>query len=170
MNRMFRFFTRLSVLLCLVSFLNVKPADHDNFAMDLVGEWLLDSVRVKEIMSDKVVEMMVLPDGRAKFDDAWMMRFMLDGEGKASYLEKCFGNTEEGDYVIKEAPFMVESMDGNTANLIIDGVPDYKILKIQLLSENRLLINHTFSTGYELQDIEVYWTMYYHKSNRSGSN
>ena len=70
-------------------------------------------------------------------------------------------------YYILDVPYMIKDVDGNSATLIIDGVPEYKILSIQLLSDSVMQINHSFNSSYQLQDIEVSWSMFYHKSDNS---
>jgi hypothetical protein len=122
------------------------------------GVWILDSVQVKEILPESVVQKTVLPGGRSNFDGNWMWQFTLNAGGKADY-------TETGNRTISDVHYFIKDKQGNVATLIIDGVPDYKILSVALLSDNTLLYAHSFTTGYNLQNIEVSWKMYYHKSN-----
>jgi len=122
------------------------------------GTWVLDSVQVKEVMPDSIIQKTVLPGGDSKFSQSWMLQFTLNAGGKASY-------TEAGNRTISNVSYTIEERNGNNATIIIDGVPDYKILNTQLLSNNTLLFTVSFSTGYNLKDIDVSWEMYYHKSN-----
>ena len=113
----------------------------------------------KETTPDNILQKTVLPGGKSKFDNNWMLSFTLGAEGKASY-------TEVDDRTIPDVPYSIKDKMGNAAILVIDGVPDYKILNIQLLSDSSLLITQSFSTGYNLQNIDVFWKMYYRKSNK----
>ena len=121
------------------------------------GTWILDSVQVKEIVEGNVMQKTVLPGEDCKLNDNWMLQFTLDSNGKASY-------TEKNNHTISDVPFAVENKTGNKATLIIDGVPEYKVLNVQLTSANSMLISISFTTGYEMKDIEVFWKMYYIKS------
>jgi hypothetical protein len=71
--------------------------------------------------------------------------------------------TETTKMSVSDVPYMIEDLNGNRATLIIDGVPDYKILPVELLPDNVMLITFSFATGYDLKDIEVFWKMYYRK-------
>ena len=171
MRRLMNFLFALGVLFCLTSFMHFKPVDGPNsFVEQLKGEWILDSVQVKEIMSGEVNCLTVLPGSRAKFDHAWMLRFKLDGEGKASYIENSHVNVLDRLFSISDVPYEVKNIEGNTATLIINGVPEYKILNIQLPSDSTMLIRQSFTTAYKIQEIEVFWTFFYHKSKQSNSN
>ena len=171
MRRLLNFLFTLCVLFCLTSFMHFKPVDGPtSFVEQLKGEWVLDSVQVKEIMSSEVVQMTVLPGSRAKFDHVWMLRFKLDGEGNASYFENSHEHVLDRRFPISDVPYEVKDIAGNTATLIIDGVPEYKILNIQLLSDSTMLIRQSFISTYDLQEIEVSWTLFYHKSKHADSN
>jgi len=122
------------------------------------GTWILDSVQVKEVGPDNIVEKTVLPDEDYEFNNIWMHHFTLDANGKASYKEK-------NDCIISDIPFSIEDIKGNTATLIINGV-DYKVLNVQLLSDKKMLINHSLTTGDEILVINVFLKIYYHKSNK----
>ena len=121
------------------------------------GTWKLDSVQVKEIVQDNVMQKTVLPSEECNFNHTWMLQFTLNPNGKASY-------TGENNHTISDVPYFVEDITGNRATLIIDGVPEYKILKMQLTSTNAMLISISFITGYDMKDMEVGWEMYYRKS------
>jgi len=135
-------------------------------SLDLKGVWVLDSVQVKEIMPDNIVEKTVQPNERALLDACWMKRFKLDSEGKASYTDVGFGILPAGrPYFFTGVPYEIKDIAGNTATLIIRGVPDNKILNIRLLSDSSLLISHSFTTrmtGYS-NDVEIAWKMYYRR-------
>jgi hypothetical protein len=148
--------------------MHFKPVDGPtSFVEQLKGEWVLDSVQVKEIMSGEVVQMTVQPHGGlAKFSHIWMYRFKLTGEGKASYSENAQRKITRQTYYVSDIPYIVEDIDENTASLIIDGVPEYKILKMQLLTDNTMLIRQSFTADYNSQDIEVSWSLFYHKSDQ----
>ena len=134
--------------------IHAQEKSHSNFE----GTWILDSVQVKEVMSGNIEEKTVLPGGYSKFNNNWMFQFTLNADGKASY-------TEADKRTISDIQYTINNKNGNSATLNIDGVPDYKILNAQLLSNNIMLFTISFSSGYELKDIEVFWKMYYHKSN-----
>ena len=121
------------------------------------GTWVLDSVQVKEIVGDNVMQKTVLPGEECKFNHSWMLRFTLNANGKASYSEK-------NNRIVSDVPYLVEDKTRNSANLIINGAPDYKILNTQMISAKSMLISISFTTGYEMKDIEVAWKMYYRKS------
>ena len=128
------------------------------------GVWVLDSVQVKESMQDSIVEKTVLPGEQTLFNAHWMKRFKLDAEGKASYTEVAHNLfTDEQSYAVTNVPYELKDRIDNTATLIIDGVPDYKILNIQLLSDHLMIIEQSFITGYHLRDIEIFWKMYYRR-------
>ena len=142
----------------LSAFTAIELQAQNSNQSDFEGAWVLDSVRVKEVVLDSIVEKTVLPGDVSEFNNNWMLQFTLRADGKASY-------TEIGNRTISGIPYSIENRNGNNATLIIDGVPDYKILSVQLLSKNAMLFTLSFSSGYEMKDIEVYWKMYYHKSN-----
>ena len=122
------------------------------------GTWILDSVQIKEVMPDNIVEKTVLPSEDCKFNNIWMQHLTLDTNGKASYKEK-------SDCIITNIPFSIERIKENTATLIINGV-DYKVLNVQLLSDKKMLINHSLTTGDDILVIDVFFKIYYHKSNK----
>ena len=161
-----RCFIVLGVLFCSTSFMVFEFPAQDQLTPKLYGAWVLDSVQVKEIISGQVTNMTVPSDGQAKFYEQWMRRFKLDATGKASYSENNHRLVANTPYYIIDVPYKVEDAVDNTATLIIDGVPDYKILKLHLISDNRLIIKYSFNSSYDLQDIEVSWIMFYHKSNQ----
>ena len=128
------------------------------------GVWVLDSVQVKEIMPDSIVEKTVLPGERALLDAHWMNRFKLDTDGKASYTEVAHSLlTDEQSYAVTNAPYELTDRIDNSATLIINSVPEYKILNIQLLSGYLMCIKQSFTTGYNRYDIEISWKMYYRR-------
>jgi hypothetical protein len=134
-----------------------------SFAQDILhpefeGTWVLDSVQVKEVLPNSAVQKTVLSGESSNFSGTWMLQFTLKAEGKADYKEI---NKE-----ITNVAYLVKDINGNKATLNIDGVPDYKVLDAELLSGNALLITHSFIAGYNLQDIEVSWKMFYHKSKQ----
>ena len=147
-------------LLLIVSILLTSAFSAVNMQAQRVfeGTWVLDSVQVKEIMPDSIIQKTVLPGGDSKFSQSWMQRFTLENGGKASY-------TDEVNGTISNVPYAIEERNGNNATIVINGVPDYKVLKTQLLSDNTLLLTVSFTTGYKLKAIEVLWKMYYRKSN-----
>ncbi|MDR2915622.1 MAG: hypothetical protein LBV74_12445 [Tannerella sp.] len=145
-----------SVLFFLITFSNFKISAQDHIFPEFVGTWTLDSVQVTEVMPDSTIQKTVLPGQSSKFNDSWMWQFTLDTEGKAAYKQS-------GNNLISNILYYIKDKSGNAATLIIDGVPDYKILNVQLLSENILLVTQSFSTGYNLHDIDVSWRMHYHK-------
>ena len=130
------------------------------------GVWVLDSVQVKEIMPDSIVKKTVLPGERALLDTNWMNRLELDTDGKASYTEVSIGTLPvEQPYFFTDIPYEMSDVAGNTATLIIDGVPDNKILNRQWLSDSSMVISHSFTTrmsGYS-SDVEISWKMYYRR-------
>ena len=130
------------------------------------GGWVLDSVQVKAIMPDSIVEKTVLPGERALLDANWMNRFKLDTDGKASYTEVAIGILpDDRPYFFTDIPYEMRDVAGNTATLIIDGVPGNKILNIQWLSDSNMVISHSFTTrmsGYS-NDVEISWKMYYRR-------
>ena len=123
---------------------------------EMQGTWVLDSVQVKEVTPDSIVQKTVLPDEHRNFNGSWMQRFTLDTDGKASYAEIA-------GFTVTDVPYAIKDKDGNAATLIIDGVPEYKILSVQLLSSDVMRISISFITGYNLKDIEVDWKMFYRK-------
>ena len=145
---------RISIFL-LFAFSTIDMQAQNNHS-EFEGTWVLDSVQVKEIVGDNVMQKTVLPGEECKFNHSWMLQFTLNTNGKASY-------SEENNRTISDRPYSVEGKTGNRATLIIDGVPDYKILNTQLISAKSMLISISFTTGYEMKDIEVYWEMYYRK-------
>ena len=158
-----------SILFCSTSLTTVELSNQSVVIEKLKGMWVLDSVQIKEIMSGDEVHMTVRPGGQAKFNQMWMQRFKLDDDGKASYSETVHGNIPDRLFFVTDVPYKIEAIDENTATLIIDGVPDYKILNIRF-SDNTLLISQSFVTDYHRQDIEVFWTLFYHKSEHSDSH
>ena len=146
----------LAAMGCMMYATTMHAQIQHDVSSKLVGTWVLDSVQVEETMAG-VVERQTIrqPEMRAKFDALWMWQFSVNSQGKASYTEREARTITEVPYEIKDI-----NTSGN-ATLIIDGVPDYKILNLQLVSDRTLRITHSFSTGYEMQDIAVSWIMYY---------
>ena len=123
------------------------------------GTWVLDSVQVKEVMPNSIVEKTVLPGGKSKFNEIWMWKFTLKSNEKASYVE-------ESGNIISDIPFRVDDMNDNSATIIFTGITNYKKLNIQLLSDKTMLITDALSSKYNLQDIDISWKMFYHKTNQ----
>ena len=121
------------------------------------GTWVLDSVQVKEVMPNSIVEKTVMPEGDSKFNEIWMWRFTLNE--KASYAGKS-GN------IISNIHYRVDDMSYNSVTITFTGITNYKKLNIQLLSDEVMLITDSFSTKYNQQDIVISWKMFYHKTNQ----
>ncbi len=158
---------QLVIFLLLSSFSMTMGISAFAQQLNLEGVWVLDSVQVKEVTPDRIIEKTVLPDKRALFDTYWMSLFKLDAGGKASYTEVGTGTLPaERPYFFSDVPYEIKDIAGSTATLIISSVPDNKILNVRLLSDNTLVINHSFITRMTayLHDVEVLWKMYYHKS------
>ena len=155
-----RVFKALLLIISIFFISALSVADikaQNNLHPEYEGTWVLDSVQIKEVMPDSIVAKTVLPGEECKFNHFWMLRFTLNANGKASYSEK-------NNRIVSDVPYLVEEKTRNSANLIINGAPDYKILNTQMISAKSMLISISFTTGYEMKDIEVAWRMYYRKS------
>ena len=162
MKNVFRFFAGLSVLFCLVSFLNFKPADHDNFAMDFVGEWLLDSVQVYGVTADSIYALITVPvDEVNKLKGHLMKRFTLDADGKASYIKH--DGTEQTN-----VPYTLAYIRENTASLSIEDMPNYITLDAQLISDDVLMIHRFVPTIFKTEDDTDDCKMFFKKINTEG--
>ena len=158
---------QISVFLLLSSFSITTGISAFAQQLSLEGVWVLDSVQVKEIVADNIVEKTVLPNERALFDVQWMKLFKLDADGKASYTEVGFGEFPvTRPYFYTDMPYEIKDIIGNTATLIIGSVPEKKILNIRLLSDSSMVISYSFITRMTayLHDVEIIWKMYYRKS------
>ena len=120
------------------------------------GVWVLDSVQVKEVMPDSIIQKTVLPGGDSKFSFIWFSQMTLDAKGVLVY-------TENGSRNSSSAPYKITEKNGNLATLTISILPEYRILKVQLLSEKTLLVTQTFSSEYDMKNIDITLNMYYHK-------
>ena len=143
------------VFFIFTAFSNFGLAQNTVFP-DLDGTWLLDSIQVQEVRLESVVQRAVQSGDSSIFNNHWMQQFTLNAEGKASY-------TEITSRSISDVPYSIESKNENAATLMIDGVPDYKKLDIELVSDSVLLITQAFVTGYNLKDVNFFWKIYYHK-------
>ncbi len=130
----------------------------------LEGAWVLDSVQVKETMPDNIIEKTVLPNEQALFNANWMKQFKLDTNGKVSYTEVGFKELDdEQSYAITGVPYEIKDIVENTATLIINSITDRKILKIKMVSDNTMMIEQSFTSGYNMRNIEISWKKYYHR-------
>lgn len=159
MKHIFKALLIQGVLYSATLFFNFGASAQSRIFPELEGSWILDSVQVKEAMPDSFIQKTVLAGEACKFNDYWMLKLTLNSDNKASY-------TEAKERTISDVPYNIKDKAGNNATLIIDGVPDYKILNIQLIPDNILIINHSFRTGYNFQDIDISWKMYYHRFNQ----
>ena len=155
MKRTFKTFLLLTNIFLLFAFPAVDmQAQSINSGFE--GTWVLDSVQVKEVMPDSIVEKTVLPGDDSKFNFIWFSQMTLDAKGVFFYKEN-------GGRNIIKASYKVEDENGNKATLTINMSPGYRELKVQLLSEKTLLATQTFSSEYDMKNIDIVWNIYYHK-------
>ena len=133
--------------------IHAQEKSHSNFE----GTWVLDSVQVKEIMPDGIKEKTVLPDDDYEFDNIWMQQFTLNADGMASYKDKI-------GCIMADIPYLIDNKIDNETTLTIEGI-DYKVLSVRLLSNKTMLITHSLTSGDDTQVINIFWKIYYHKSN-----
>lgn len=146
------------VLLFLAVFSNVKLSAQNQIVPECIGTWILDSVQVREIMPDSIVEK-TLPGDDINFYGNWMWQLILDSKGHISYTDSRMQNTSSAPYTIKDR-------NGNTATLTIDITGDYS-MKIQMLSESSMLAIYSYKTiNNKMQNVEIFWNMYYCKSTK----
>ena len=119
------------------------------------GVWVLDSVQIKEVGPDNIVEK-ILPGDDIDFYGNWMWQLTLSSDGILSYMDRSGQNTPSVPYIIK-------NKTGNTATLIIDSTGELE-KKIQLLSKSVMTITHSFMIiDGETRNIDTSWKMYYSK-------
>ena len=151
-------------VVCVVLFSMTTSISAFAQSLDLKGVWVLDSVQVKEIMPDNIVEKTVRPNGQALFSGSWMKRFKLDTEGKASYTTIGYtGFIDEQSFVITNVPYELKDITENAATLVIDGATGRKTLSMRLLPDNVMIIEQSFTSVYYMRDIEIFWKMYYRR-------
>ena len=137
-----------------LSVTGVQAQNNSNSGFE--GTWILDSIQVKEIMPDGIRQKTVLHGDDNEFIINCMWQITMDGRGTLLYNE--YGNPN-----VLDAPYVIEDRNGDTATLKINRMPNYKVLKIQLLSESSMLITHSFAT---MQDMDISCRMYYSKSKK----
>ena len=119
------------------------------------GTWVLDSVQIKEVGPDNIVEK-TLPGDNNDFYGSRMWQLTLGSDGKLSYMDKSGQNTSS-------IPYTIKNKNGNAATLITDSTGDVE-KKIQLLSENTMLVTQSFTImGVNMENIDITWKMYYSK-------
>ena len=155
-----RTFNTFLLLKCMFLLLAFPAVDMQAQSVDsrFEGTWVLDSVQVKEVMPDSISERTFLPKEDNKYNNNWMMQFTLNTDGVSSYMEK-------NGITIANIPYIIERKSVNTAALTIQGV-DYKVLNIELLSDKALLITHAYTTEENPQVTDIFWKMYYRKSDK----
>ena len=156
MKRTFRALFLLVGMFFINVFLTFDMHAQENHHPEFEGTWVLDSVQVKEIVQSNIVEKTVLPGDNYEFDNFWMHQLTLNN-GMATYTDKI-------GCIIADIPYFIKDINDNTATLIINGV-DYKVLSVQLLSSEIMLITQSLTTGDDTQVINIFWKIYYHKSN-----
>ena len=147
------------LLIVSILFISAFPAvDMQAQSVDsrFEGTWVLDSLQVNEIMPDGDIQKIALHGDDNGFIITWMRQITLDDRGTLLY-------NEDGNPNVSDASYVIEDMNGDTATLKINKVPEYIELKIQLLSESSMLITHSFTT---MQDMDISCRMYYSKSKR----
>ncbi len=152
------------VFFCTI-FLNVKLSAQDHIPSQFVGTWALDSVQVKEVMPDDIIQKTVLPGQNSNFNSNWMQELTLVAEKQLLYMNNNL-NSSNTPIINEQIPYTIEEIKENVATIVINRTADYRILKIQQYSQNALLITQSFTTtNSNMQRVEVSWKMFYHKSN-----
>jgi len=158
MKRLFKTFLLLTSIFLLFVFSSVNvQAQSDNSGLE--GTWVLDSVQVKEVTSDNIVEKTVLPGDDNEFIINRMWQITLDVHGRLFY--KVYGSQD-----ISDATYIIEDRSGDTATLVFKSPPIYSIFKTQLLSKSSMIMTHSFTIGRDMKDIEVFYKMFYRKINK----
>jgi len=117
------------------------------------GTWILDSVQVKEVGPDNIVEK-TLPGDDIDFFGNRMWQLTIGGDGMLSYTDSSRQNTSSVSYTIKDRI-------GNAATLTTDSTGDVE-KRIQLLSENLMTVTQSFTIlDVNMQNIDITWKMYY---------
>ena len=122
----------------------------------LEGTWVLDSIQVKETTPDGVRHKTVLQGDDNEFIIDWMWQITLDGQGTLSYKNEDSSN-------MSNVPYIMEDRNGDMATLIIINTTPYMVLQAQLLSENSMLMVHTYTITHGTHDQEISCRMYYSK-------
>ena len=159
MKQTFKAFLLIFSLFFVSAFSAIEMRAQTNFHPEFEGTWILDSIQVNEIMPDGIKQKTVLYGDYNEYIIDWMWQITLDGQGTLLYKE-------DGNRNYSNAPYIIKDRNGDTATLVINKMPDYKILKAQLLSESSMLIIHYFTTKHDTQDIDISCKMYYSKSNK----
>ena len=123
------------------------------------GTWVLDSVQVKEVMPESIIEKTVLPGDDNEYIINRMWQITLDIHGRLFY--KVYGSQD-----ISDATYVIEDRSGDTATLVFKSPPIYSIFKTQLLSQSSMIMTHSFTIGRDMKDIEVFYKMFYRKINK----
>jgi|GEM_PF-6498156 len=148
--------TRKALLICIFSAISLIAFNiyaQKNTHFDFEGTWVLDSVQVKEIMPENIVEKTVLPSEKYNLDDNWILQFTLGTS--ASYVEKNGHALSNVFYII----------DGSIVTFYITAIEQI-ILNTEPLSEKSILITHSSTTEYNSQTVEIFRKMFYHKVNK----
>lgn len=167
MKHTFKALLMQGVLYLVGLFFSSGVSAQNNIFPELEGTWVLDSIQVKEIMPDSIFEQTVLSGDDINFSSDWMWQLTFATNEQLLYTYYRNRHKSSETPIIKEKiPYTSKNTRKNTTTLIIDRTADYRVLEIQLISKNTLLITHSFSTQKnDIQDIDVSWNMYYHKSN-----
>jgi len=155
MKQTFKALLLIFSLFFVSAFSAIEMRAQNNIHSNFEGTWVLDSVQVKEVVRDNIVEKTVLPSENYNLGDSWLLRFTLDANKNASYTDKK-GNTTSNILYIEE---------GFAVTFAISPV-ETKVLNIQTISDRTILITHTFTTEYDSNTVNVLWKMYYHKDNK----
>ena len=157
MKRTFKVLLLIAGMFCITAFFTVDTHAQENLHPEFEGTWVMDSVQVKEVMPDSIVEKTVLPGGRSKFDRIWVWQFSLGANGKVSFLRN-------DGHTISDIPYSIEDMRENMATLYFNAVTDFRKFNAHFTS-GKMIATEYFTTEYEQKDIEVSWKMYYSKIN-----
>ena len=128
----------------------------ENFQIE--GAWVLDSVQVKEVMSGNIVEKTVLPGDDYNLGKSWMLQLTLKDNGNVAY-------TENGNQTTSYIIYKIKDISENSATLMFYGITDYIEYKVDFFSDKAMLLNYSYTTLYDQQNIDISWKLYYHKSN-----
>lgn len=166
MKHLFKVLLMQGVLHFAVLFFSFGASAQSNIFPELEGTWILDSVQVKESITDSIFEQTVLSGNDVNASGDWMWQLTFVANEQSLYTYKNNYKTLDTPIIKDKISYTLEGINENTVTLIINRTADYRALKIQQLSGNILLITRSFTTvKNDIQDINVFWKMYYHKSN-----
>ena len=136
----------------------------------LQGSWMLDSVQVwnddrVETWEEYGLKSGILTGYREKFDNLRLQQLVLQADNKASFVDvNQSRKVKDANDGFSDAQYSVKA-DGKNYLLEIGGEPDTKTYDVTVLSENQLLLTHSFSGGFVQRPVAITWKFFYSKKD-----